>query len=417
MKIAFVTVRVPYPENSGGRIRTFQLLRHISQAHQVTLVTALEGPAETHAARVLQERIPRLAIRAVDVPPRDALPRRAWRALSSVLDPLPYTWAAYRHRRFTANLRQVLAEEPYDVLHCDHVQVAHAVLAVPRTSPRLLNAHNVDSLLIRRLAEIEERPWRRSLIRWQAGKILRAERRMYPAFDACLAMSDADRSHIEQRMPGLPVWTVPNGVDVEHFSPVATPVDPRLLVFSGAMDWLPNVDSVRWFAREVLPLIRRRIPQVRLLVVGREPARALIDELSGLPIEFTGTVEDVRPYLARAGLFVVPLRVGSGTRLKILEAWAMAKPVLSTAIGAEGLPARDGENIRLADTPDALASRAIMLLQSPLEAERLGAAGRRVVEEAFSWKRVGNRLLQAYGATISRRASATATVGTQAATP
>jgi glycosyltransferase involved in cell wall biosynthesis len=183
------------------------------------------------------------------------------------------------------------------------------------------------------------------------------------------------------------------------------------------MDWLPNVDSVRWFAREVLPLIRRRIPQVRLLVVGREPSRALIDELSGLPIEFTGTVEDVRPYLARAGLFVVPLRVGSGTRLKILEAWAMAKPVLSTAIGAEGLPARDGENIRLADTPDALASRAIMLLQSPLEAERLGAAGRRVVEEAFSWKRVGNRLLQAYGATISRRTSATATVGTQAATP
>jgi glycosyltransferase involved in cell wall biosynthesis len=204
-------------------------------------------------------------------------------------------------------------------------------------------------------------------------------------------------------MPGGAVWTVPNGVDVDHFAPAGTVPDPHLLVFSGAMDWLPNVDSVRWFAREVLPLIRRRLPRARLLVVGRDPSQALIAELSGPSVEFTGTVEDVRPSLARAGLFVVPLRVGSGTRLKILEAWAMAKPVLSTSLGAEGLPARDGENILLADTPEALARRAIMVLQNPLEAERLGGAGRQAVEETFSWKRVGDQLLQAYEATLARR--------------
>jgi sugar transferase (PEP-CTERM/EpsH1 system associated) len=408
MRIAFVTVRVPYPENSGGRIRTFQLLRHVSQAHQVTLVTAVEGPEEVRAAATLQERIPQLAIRAVEVPPRNAFSRRLWRALIGLLDPLPYTWAAYRHRRFITNLREVLAEQPYDLLHCDHVQIAHAVLAVSPTPPRLLNAHNVDSLLIRRLADVEERLWRRALIRWQADKIARAERRTYPAFDGALAMSDVDRAHIERIMPGGAVWTVPNGVDVDHFAPVATVPDPHLLVFSGAMDWLPNVDSVRWFAREVLPLIRRRLPRARLLVVGRDPSPALISELSGPAVEFTGTVEDVRPSLARAGLFVVPLRVGSGTRLKILEAWAMAKPVLSTSLGAEGLPARDGENILLADTPEALARRAIMLLQNLLEAERLGAAGRQAVEEAFSWKRVADQLLQAYEVTLARREPARA---------
>src|SRR6185503_4461106 len=130
VKIAFVTVRVPYPENSGGRIRTFQLLKHVSEVHPVTLVTAIEGPAEARAAAELQERIPRLAIRAVEVPPRNTPTRRLRRALAGVFDPLPYTWAAYRHRRFTANLGQVLAGEAHTLLHCDHVQVAHAVLAV-----------------------------------------------------------------------------------------------------------------------------------------------------------------------------------------------------------------------------------------------------------------------------------------------
>lgn len=403
MKIAFVTVRVPYPENSGGRIRTFQLLKHVSEVHPVTLVTAIEGPAEARAAAELQERIPRLAIRAVEVPPRNTPTRRLRRALAGVFDPLPYTWAAYRHRRFTANLGQVLAGEAHTLLHCDHVQVAHAVLAVGHTPPRLLNAHNVDSLLISRLAEVEGRAWRRALIRWQAGKIRRAEGRTYPAFDGCLAMSDVDRAHIERATPGLPVWTVPNGADTELFSPVTAPPDPDVMVFTGAMDWQPNVDSVRWFARDILPSIRRQQPRARLLVVGREPSPALIRELAGLHVEFTGTVEDVRPYVARAAVFVVPLRVGSGTRLKILEAWAMAKPVLSTALGAEGLPARDGNNIVLADTAEELAQRAVTLLRSPGEARRLGLAGRQVVEEGFSWKRVGDLLLQAYEATLSRR--------------
>jgi sugar transferase (PEP-CTERM/EpsH1 system associated) len=403
VRIAFVTVRVPYPENSGGRIRTFQLLRHVSQVHPVTLVTALEGPAEARAAAELQERIPQLTIRAVQVPPRNTPARRLGRALTGVFDPLPYTWAAFRHRRFTANLGRVLGDGAYNLLHCDHVQVAHAVLAVGSTPPRLLNAHNVDSLLIGRLAEVEGRAWRRALIRWQAGKIRRAEERTYPAFDGCLAMSDVDRAHIERTAPGLPVWTVPNGADTEQFSPVSAPPDPDVMVFTGAMDWQPNVDCVRWFARDILPLVRRQQPQARLVVVGREPSPALIRELAGLHVELTGTVEDVRPYVARAALFVVPLRVGSGTRLKILEAWAMAKPVLSTTLGAEGLPARDGENIVLADTAEELARRAVTLLRSPLEARGLGAAGRQVVEDGFSWKRVGDLLLQAYEATLSRR--------------
>jgi sugar transferase (PEP-CTERM/EpsH1 system associated) len=400
VKVAFVTVRVPFPLNSGGRIRTFHLLKHISQVHRVTLITAVESAVEARAAAALEERLPQVTLRLARVPPRNTVARRAVRALRSPIDPLPYTWAGYRHPRFTGNLRRALAEERYDLLHCDHTQVAHAVLAL-ETPPRLLNAHNVDSVLIERLAAVERRGWRRTLLGWQARKVAAAERRTYPAFDGALAMSEVDRVHIERLAAGRPVWTIPNGVDVGWFEPTQTEPEPGLMVFSGAMDWMPNVDAVEFFAREILPRIRRRRPESRLLVVGRDPAPALVARLTGAGVEFSGTVDDVRPHLARCRLFVVPLRVGSGTRLKILEAWAMGKAVLSTALGAEGLPARDGENILIADTPERFAERAVALLEDVGSSKRLGGAGRQVVEETFSWKRIGDRLIEAYEATLT----------------
>jgi sugar transferase (PEP-CTERM/EpsH1 system associated) len=401
VKVAFVTVRVPFPLNSGGRIRTFHLLKHISQVHRVTLVTAVESAEEARAAAALEERLPQVTLRLARVPPRNTLARRAGRALRSPIDQLPYTWAGYRHPRFTQNLRHALTAERYDLLHCDHTQVAHAVLAL-ETPPRLLNAHNVDSVLIERLAVVERRSWRRALLGWQARKVAAAERRIYPAFDGALAMSEVDRVHIERLAAGKPVWTIPNGVDVGWFEPTPSEPEPGLMVFSGAMDWLPNVDAVEFFAREILPLVRTRLPAARLLVAGRDPSPALRARLAGTGVELTGTVDDIRPYLARGALFVVPLRVGSGTRLKILEAWAMGRPVLSTTLGAEGLPARDGDNIAIADEPARFAERAATLLEDPATARRLGAAGRQVVEETWSWKRIGDRLLEAYEATLAR---------------
>lgn len=401
MRVVFVTVRLPFPLNSGGRIRTYHLLKHISQIHRVTLVTALETAEEAEAARALKEQLPQVALRLTTVPSRGGMPRRLGRALRSPIDPLPYTWSGYRHPRFTENLRRTLAEEAFDLVHCDHTHIAHAVLAL-RTPPRLLNAHNVDSMLLRRVAEIEGRPWKRAVINWQARKVLRAERRTYPRFDGCLAMSDVDKAHLEQLAGDVPVWIVPNGVDTDAFEPSGTSSTPGLMAFSGAMDWLPNVDAVRFFAQEILPTIRAQVPGARLLVVGRNPAPGLVRRLAGAGVEFTGTVDDVRPFLARADLFVVPLRAGSGTRLKILEAWASGKAVLSTSLGAEGLPAVDGENIAIADTAARFAERAAALLRDPTRARCLGTAGRQAVEESFSWKRVGDSLLEVYETVLSR---------------
>ena len=193
MKVAFVTARVPYPPNIGGRIRTFHLLKEVSKAHHVTLVTALEGHEDEKALATLQEHIPRMTVRVVKVPSRITPFRRLLRAARSPIDPLPYTWAGYRHPRFTANLQSALRGNQYDLVHCDHVQAAYPLLGL-ETPPRLINAHNVDSLLIRRIAEQEPRRWRKALITWQAYKTLQAEIRTYRSFHRCAAVSEVDRA-------------------------------------------------------------------------------------------------------------------------------------------------------------------------------------------------------------------------------
>ncbi len=249
----------------------------------------------------------------------------------------------------------------------------------------------MESVLVRRIGDHASAWWRRLAIAWQASKTVTAERRAFHSFDRCLAVSQNDAEEIHRMAPGVPVSVVPNGVDIEQFTPQREPGEVREMAFSGAMDWLPNIDGVTFFVREVLPLIRQRMPGARLSIVGRNPSQALVRRLSGEAVSFTGKVEDIRPHVARARVVVVPLRIGGGTRLKILEAWAMAKPVVSTSLGAEGLPARDGENIAIADTPDAFAERTAALLADTAAGERLGVAGRRVAEDRFSWPRVARR--------------------------
>lgn len=399
MKIAFVTARPPYPPNSGGRIRAFHLLREVSGVHDVTLITACEKRSEEQALATLETIIPRLAIRAVTVEPETPLGRLG-RAIGNPMDSRPYTWARYGHVRFTAHVRDVLRDLRYDIIHCEHVQVAYALdgLATP---PRVITAQNVESQLIRRIAARARPWWKRRVIGWQASKVLEAERRVFRLFDRCLAVSESDAAEIERMVPGAAVSVVRNGVDLSQFTPSVARRTADLMVFTGAMDWLPNVDGVRFFVREILPRIRQGHPDARLLVVGSNPSDALVRELGGASVHFTGTVEDVRPYLDEAHLVVVPLRAGGGTRLKILEAWAVGKPVVSTTIGAEGLPTQDGQNIALADSPEAFARRASHLLSDAGAAEQLGAAGRRVVEEHFGWDRIARALLQAYEVTLA----------------
>jgi glycosyltransferase involved in cell wall biosynthesis len=258
---------------------------------------------------------------------------------------------------------------------------------VPKTSaPLILFEHNVEYMIWQRLAAVERRSWRRALLELEWRKMRRAERASCTRADLTIAVSEDDRERLQTLAPAAHCVAVPTGVDTNYFSPGDAIETPHHLVFTGSMDWFPNEDAILYFADAILPRIRLQIPDVTLAVVGRNPSARLLAAVQRTGIVVTGTVDDVRPFMADAAVYVVPLRAGGGTRLKIFEALAMGKAVVSTTVGAEGLAVTHGHNIVIADDPDAFARSVIELLRDPAKRGALGRAGRQLVETRYSWE-------------------------------
>lgn len=243
-------------------------------------------------------------------------------------------------------------------------------------------------MIWQRLRDNETRAWRRTLLEVEWRKMRRAEAEACRRARLTLAVSPQDRELLAQLAPQAEIRDIPTGVDIDYFAPSSVIERADSLVYVGSMDWQPNEDGVLYFLEHILPLIRRQRPQARLTVVGRNPSERLRRAAALAGVRVTGTVDDVRLYLAAAAVMVVPLRVGGGTRLKIFEGLAMGKAVVSTAIGAEGLPLEDRVHFLSADQPAAFAAAVVGLLQDEVLRRRLGQAGRRLVVERYSWRRV-----------------------------
>lgn len=254
--------------------------------------------------------------------------------------------------------------------------------------PVVLFEHNVEYLIWQRLARIESRLWRRPFLEIEWRKLRHAEASACTAADLTIAVSPDDRARLLAIAPTAAIASIPTGVDTGYFAPIGKPEIPGRLVFSGSMDWHPNEDAVLWFADTMLPRIRRRVPHATLTIVGRNPSARVRDLAHREGIAVTGTVDDVRPHIDAAEVFVVPLRAGSGTRLKIFEALAMAKPVVSTTVGAEGLSLDPGREVVLADTPELFADAVCALLADPARRRALGETGRVLVDTHYSWAQV-----------------------------
>ena len=271
--------------------------------------------------------------------------------------------------------------------------------------PTVLFTHNVEAEIWRRHAETAPRGPMRWLLRSQFRRMRRFERDAVRRFDLVLAVSEADERTLQRLYGPLerPVHVVPTGVDTTYFAPRDTPVRSRHLVFTGSMDWLPNEDGVLHFVRDTLPLIREAEPSATLAIVGRDPTPAVRRLAGEYGVSVTGRVDDVRPHVAEAAVYVVPLRIGGGTRLKIFEAMSMGKPIVSTTVGAEGLPVDDGLHLMLADTPEAFAHAVVRLLQNQTERARLGDAARHLVLERYDWTAVSGHLDAALEAAAAAR--------------
>lgn len=389
MKILWVKAGGLVPPDTGGKIRSYNILRELARKHSVTFFS-FYGSHQNDQHPELKNIFKRVECVPLKLPEA----KSSGEMLEYVLglaSPEPYGIVKFCRQEVRRVLHGLLEQENYDVIVCDFV-IAAGVIPWDSPIPKVLFTHNVEATIWKRHYEVAGNPlWKAiSWLEWR--RMGAAERKYLRRADFVLTVSGGDRDAFLPIVDERNMAVVPTGVDVEYFRPFPVEEVPDSLVFTGSMDWLPNEDAVIYFAEKILPLILRRHPKTSLEVVGRKPSRKLqaLAE-SNRQIRPTGWVEDIRPFLARGSVCIVPLRIGGGTRLKIFEAMAMGKAVVSTSIGAEGLPVLSGENILLADTPDAFADAVISLLEDEDRRKRLGKSARALVEQNYSWVRVAEK--------------------------
>jgi sugar transferase (PEP-CTERM/EpsH1 system associated) len=411
VKVLWLNAGLLLPLDKGGKLRTWHVMRHLARRHDITYLSFEDGAATAADRDGMREVCSRLET----VPRRDT-GKGTWRfyadAAGYVVDPVPYAVAKYRSAEYRAKIEALLARERFDLVVCDFLPPA-VNLPERLPCPSIVFTHNVEAEIWRRHAEQAANPVSRLLLTQQWRRMLRFEAAALARFDLVLAVSDADREtfgRLYPRSPGSPVHVVQTGVETDFFTPAATPPSPAHMVFTGSMDWLPNEDGMAHFCRDILPKIREREPAATLSIIGRSPTPA-VTRLREIPgVEVTGRVADVRPHIALGAVYVVPLRIGGGTRLKIFEAMAMGKAVVSTTIGAEGLPVTDGRDIAIADDPARFAGAVVGLMRDAAARRAMEAAARRLVVERYDWSAVAadfeEALMKAAGVSAGRRAIA-----------
>lgn len=385
MKIVFLQKRPLFPANTGGKIRTLNVLRHLAQWHEVTYLCNC-GPDEADAVA----QTAALGMQVESFPWRET-PRNSWKfpleyALS-LLSRYPYSVKKDYDPRLRARAAELA--KSHDLLVCDFVQMARNAVGLP--IPKLLFQHNVEAQIYERMAEENLSAAKRRCFRLEARRMHRFEGWAGNRFERVAAVSEQDRETFRTRYGWRHVDVIDTAVDTEHFCPRPATVRPREAVFVGSLDWLPNVLGMEWFVQEVWPLVRAELPDASCTFVGRNPTPQ-VTALARTPgIRLAASVPDVRPYLAEAALSIVPLRSGGGTRLKIFEAMAMGKAVLSTTLGAEGLPLTDGEHLSIRDTAEDFAVELCALLRDPARREAVAAAGAALVRRRFAGETVARQ--------------------------
>jgi glycosyltransferase involved in cell wall biosynthesis len=400
-RLLFLCQTLPYPPDSGVTTRSYNVLRLLAQEFDVTALCFYRRRLASKDLQVSRRALEEYAkVQVFEIPQEHSRARLAWDHVRSFVGRRVYTRYAYESVPFRAALRHTLSETQFDIVHVDSLDLSD-YLPVVKSLPTVCVHHNVESRLLERRAERESSFARRYYLRHQAALMAKEEREWCPRVDLNVVVSSADARLLLDRAPNSTPTVVPNGVDVDKFRPAETdspsPGGVACEVVSiGGVEWFPNRDALEFFASEILPLLREKRSEVSVRWIGRASSEEREHYRDRCAMDLTGYVDDVRPHLRAGQCFVVPLRVGGGTRLKILTAWALGKAVVSTSIGCEGLHAVHGENIMIGDTPREFARAVLRVLEDRALRQQLGEQARHTAEQEYSWKVIGRNMIGAY---------------------
>jgi sugar transferase (PEP-CTERM/EpsH1 system associated) len=381
LRILIATPSLPYPLIWGFGIRVYQIIQFLAQKHDVTVV-AYAGP-EDHDSIVALRDTGATVHAVVRQQPSIASKRHA--QLSSLFSPDSFQRQSLESAAMQSTIDWLLRENEFDVIQIESSQMTG--FDYDSSALMLVDEHNIEYELLYRTFRTERSPIRK-LYNWvEYRKFRHEEQESWRKSDGCIVTSDREQAILQRYAPQTPSLVVPNGVDVDFFEPSAVTPDPDSVVFVGVMHYRPNVDAALFFAREILPLLLQVRPNLKFSIVGGGPPEEL-RRLASRNIVVTGRVPDTRPYVASAAVCVVPLRMGSGTRLKVLEGLAMGRPIVSTSVGCEGIATVPGEHLLVADERAAFARSVLRVLDDPAFGAGLAQCGRRLVEERYSWPSV-----------------------------
>ncbi len=414
--VLFLTMVLPYPLDAGPKVREYYMLRHLVKRHLVTLVSFTRPDDKPDAIAHLE----RLCHAVYTVPMRRTHWRNLRAGIKGILTGMPMLVARNEIREMTATLRMLTCENRFDVIHADQLSMAWwgrvaARLAEPHRPRTLLDEHNAIYLLYRRIADNARNPAGRAIWAREARAYADYEADMCREYDAVLTVTAEDREHLlalfppdERQQLADKFTVVPICVDPDQVSPVVPRAGGAPTVLHlGTMFWPPNVNGVLWFAREVLPLIHRQVPEARFVVVGKDPPPEVVALGADPRVEITGYVVDPMPYLQATDAFIVPLHAGGGMRVKIVDGWLWGLPIVSTPIGAEGIRVKDRENLLLAEDAQGFARATVHLLTDANLSQRLRVNGRAWVEAHYAWQTVYQQVDPIYarllGATVGQK--------------
>lgn len=394
MKILHLFPYIPAPPTFGGAIRIYHILRHLSKNHDVTVA----GFGNFGNNKAFFKAFPDLQGNTHFISNPWRLKFRKLFQLYSLISAKNYWHLAVATNEMQRQLDQLVTQQDFDVVQAEFPTMGY--FDIKSNALKVLDAHNVEYDNFRRMTKLKGNPIRQYYYQREYEKLYDEELRVCRKQDAIFTTSERDKRLFDKDIPEVPKFVIPNGVEIDYFYPSDQKPEPHSLVFVGSIGYVPNHDGVIFFLDKILPLIRKQIPDIKVYIVGKDPPKE-IRQKAGENVIITGFVEDVRPYVWKSSVYIVPLRMGGGTRLKVLEALAMRKPLVTTSIGCEGIDLTHKEQALIVDEPEKFSESVVQLLKDKKLRHKLSYSGYELVRKKYAWDVIGNHLESAYSELIN----------------